>query len=1003
MSETSLCSSAKKRAKKRLEGATHCCASGSPLSSMHLPVIKCIVDNKLVNVLIDSGCSRSIISRKIVAGKQLSEIRERVITMNGDEVMCTHSIALEIFVDGVALKLNFLVADIIPEYQILLGMDAICKLGGVYINEGSILFGTSVSAIAINDNSCEKELSAEDDTFRIDDIDFTAEFANGKWVVRWFYFEEPKLNNRVSQYKVPEEIEEEYCKELDGWIKDGWLRRYDGDFKGVIPLMAVVQKNKSKVRPVMDFRQLNESVSNHTAESSVCGEKLRNWRRMGSNLSVIDLKKAYLQIHVHPDLWKHQIVVYKGKTFCLTRLGFGLSVAPKIMTKILTTVLSSNMAVSKGTDSYIDDIIVNNDVVENDTVLAVLQRFGLTAKPPEKLLGTRVLGLRISEGDGKTIWSRDNNICEVEEPITKRKIFSWCGQIIGHYPVCNWLRPACSYLKRISGKGGWDDEVSEEVVEIFRDLQNRVIRNDPVKGTWPVKDCDSGVVWVDASSLAVGAVVQIDEDVIEDGCWLRKVDDATHINLAELDGILKGLNMAINWKLRTIYMKTDSKAVYSWLTSILTGDKRIKTKGISEILVRRRLSLIKDIVRECELTLQVDWICTNENLADSLTRVPQKWLKRNQVCCTIVEEKSRLSESTITELHNEHHFGIEKTCYFIKKHFPDETIDKQQVRDVISKCERCLSVDPTSIQWDEGHLSVENVWDRIAIDVTHFESERFLTVIDCGPSRFSIWRKVTSEASQVLTAELDQIFKEFGPPSEILLDNSTSFRSSDFKELCSFWKINLLYRCAYRPSGNGIVERNHRTIKRMSARSGKNILSMVRMYNLAPTSSGKAPSEHLFQRRWRYPLMYKQDEFFENRNFFVGQKVFVKPANAKCFTKWPIGTVTRVSSEWSIEIDGYPRHVSDIRVHPSFCNCVEENKCVPKDKTEKMNQSTRTVEFVDLHDTEIVNSSSTITDDESVSGLGSNFVDNNEIVADESTTRPVRERHRPRKYEDYVT
>lgn len=88
----------------------------------------------------------------------------------------------------------------------------------------------------------------------------------------------------------------------------------------------------------MGYRKLNEYISSHTAKSSVCGEKLRIWRRMGSNLSLIDLRKAYLQIHVHPDLWRHQVVKYKGRIFALTRLGFGLSVAPKIMTRILKTI-----------------------------------------------------------------------------------------------------------------------------------------------------------------------------------------------------------------------------------------------------------------------------------------------------------------------------------------------------------------------------------------------------------------------------------------------------------------------------------------------------------------------------------------------------------------------------------------------------------------------------------------------------------------------------------------
>ena len=61
---------------------------------------------------------------------------------------------------------------------------------------------------------------------------------------------------------------------------------------------------------MLDFRELNQYVSSHTAESEVCSSKLRLWRKLGNNLAVIDLSKAYLQIHVHPDLFKFQVVIF---------------------------------------------------------------------------------------------------------------------------------------------------------------------------------------------------------------------------------------------------------------------------------------------------------------------------------------------------------------------------------------------------------------------------------------------------------------------------------------------------------------------------------------------------------------------------------------------------------------------------------------------------------------------------------------------------------------------
>lgn len=50
------------------------------------------------------------------------------------------------------------------------------------------------------------------------------------------------------------------------------------------------------------------------------------------------------------------------------RLGFGLSCAPRIMSKILREVRSMDVRIKKGTDSYIDDIIVEENVISAEEV-----------------------------------------------------------------------------------------------------------------------------------------------------------------------------------------------------------------------------------------------------------------------------------------------------------------------------------------------------------------------------------------------------------------------------------------------------------------------------------------------------------------------------------------------------------------------------------------------------------------------------------------------------------
>ncbi len=58
---------------------------------------------------------------------------------------------------------------------------------------------------------------------------------------------------------------------MKAWIQNGWLIPYPesqlGPPKGLIPLMAILQESKQKVRPVMDYRELNEHVNAYTANA----------------------------------------------------------------------------------------------------------------------------------------------------------------------------------------------------------------------------------------------------------------------------------------------------------------------------------------------------------------------------------------------------------------------------------------------------------------------------------------------------------------------------------------------------------------------------------------------------------------------------------------------------------------------------------------------------------------------------------------------------------------
>jgi ribonuclease HI len=733
------------------------------------------------------------------------------------------------------------------------------------------------------------------------------------------------LENEIGQYKVKSSVKEDFEKEIENWIVEGWLKEYDGEHEGVLPLMAVVQVNKEKVRPVLDYRELNQYVSSHTGESEVCGEKLRRWRRLGGNVKILDLRKAYLQLHLTENLWKYQVVKYKKKTYCLTRLGFGLNVAPKIMSAVLTKVLSLDPDIKSGTDSYIDDIVVNEDIVSSESVMCHLRKYGLQCKPAESLIGGRVLGLRVGLEENELVWSRDNHVEIVPDGMTKRGLFSTCGKLIGHYPVAGWLRPACSFVKRKTNGLKWNDNVDQETASMLKCLLAEVKTNDPVKGRWLVPDVRHGRVWCDASSLAIGVGLEVGGNMVEDASWLRKEKDPTHINLAELESVIKGVNLALKWDLTELEIVTDSATVFGWMKSMLTNDRRIRTRGLGEALVHRRLTLLKAIIEEYGMKVNMVMVKSSFNLADKLTRVPKRWLASNRTegVVAIAQESEENLQAAIERIHGLHHLGVNRTWYVLKQCYPELEVKREEVVKVVKHCLRCKEIDPAPLKYDKGTLEVAIEWDRVACDVTHYGSQKYLTLIDCGPSRFTIWRAIRDETDYTLERVVTEIIRERGPPKEILMDNAATFRSSRFLNLLKRWRIKPIFRCANRPEGNGIIERNHRTIKRMAARTGREIEEMVYWYNYTPREVDKessVPSRGIYKYNWRCPYQEqnKEEEEEDDDSYRVGDDVLVKPVNAKCTSEWKDGNVTGIERKNVVEVDGIPQHVSRIRRKPPW-------------------------------------------------------------------------------------
>ena len=95
----------------------------------------------------------------------------------------------------------------------------------------------------------------------------------------------------------------------------------------------------------------------------------------------------------------------------------------------------------------------------------------------------------------------------------------------------------------------------------------------------------------------------------------------------------------------------------------------------------------------------------------------------------------------------------------------------------------------------------------VCFDITH---------VDCGPTRFAVWRRMQRQDTESVIQQLESVFFERGAPVEILTDNDPAFRSGAFMQFAERWALRVRFRCAYVASGSGIAERCHRSVKRIA-------------------------------------------------------------------------------------------------------------------------------------------------------------------------------------------
>ena len=108
-------------------------------------------------------------------------------------------------------------------------------------------------------------------------------------------------------------------------------------------------------------------------------------------------------------------------------------------------------------------------------------------------------------------------------------------------------------------------------------------------------------------------------------------------------------------------------------------------------------------MKEYALSMNVSLVKSCQNKADRLTRVPQRWLKRNtepvQPAYTASVSSVGLDQIKIVHRHSGHP-GVWRTLYFVKQIAPG--VCKAAVKTIVRECEECQSIDLAPVHWSKG-------------------------------------------------------------------------------------------------------------------------------------------------------------------------------------------------------------------------------------------------------------------------------------------------------------
>jgi hypothetical protein len=382
---------------------------------------------------------------------------------------------------------------------------------------------------------------------------------------------------RKRPYRVAPDQRKAILEEIRKMEEAGIIRKSKSQYANA---MIMVKKKDGKLRPCVDFRELNEKTMLDPYPLALIDDLLEEMAQ-SKYFSAIDLKAGYWQIPLCEESKKVTAFVTDNGHWEFNRLPFGLKNAPAHFSRMMAEVFEGLSFVT----IYLDDVTIHSKSWEEHiehvkTVLERIRKTGLWmneskcqwAQMEVKTLG-HIVSFRKIMPDGEKVRA----IKDFTVPKNKKAIRQFLG-LVGYYRkfIKDFAKIAEPLYKFQDGAKEikWEEEHQKAFIQLKEAMLRAPVLRNP---DWSKEFYIS----TDASDVALGAVIgQIDEEGKEYAvAFASKVLTKEQRNytvterecLAVLWGLEKSRYMVLGRKVKVI---TDHEALL-WLRNLKDPSGRL--------------------------------------------------------------------------------------------------------------------------------------------------------------------------------------------------------------------------------------------------------------------------------------------------------------------------------------------------------------------------------------------------------------------------------------------